>query len=276
MDSARADSGRQRGKRRRPPLDRRQPARELANQALGKSSADPSGIGQMILAVEVAQQQCAKTFSRSARFGEAADDELRVVLAFRFDPVQTAAGVIRRLATFADNPFQPGPPGLLEKLHSLADDRLARSQQLALGRQLQTSQPRLALFQSPSAQIGSVEIQQIEDHVHRALVLRIAKGILQQLKIADPAVVQGHNLPIQDRLLDFQPADRFGQCRHLVRPIETVNARLEPHPIAVFECQHSVAIELHFVQPIVPGRRRGDQCRQLRINRTWPGIVLWF
>ena len=76
-----------------------------------------------------------------------------------------------------------------------------------VGRQFQPRQFGLALFERPAAKIDPVEIQQIEDHVDSALVLAVAKGVLQQLKVADPSIIQRHDFAIEDCL------------RHVSRPM---------------------------------------------------------
>jgi len=91
---------------------------------------------------------------------------------------------------------------------------------------------------------------------------------LQQLKGRAAALVQHHDLVVEDRRLRPQfhrGGDDLGEFGRVVRPAPRDDARAARLPAAADEHAHAEAVELELVHPALARGRLGDEQRLLRI-----------
>src|SRR5262249_44512189 len=101
-------------------------------------------------------------------------------------------------------------------------------------------------------------MQQIKYVVdERVAVLRL-QGLLQLREAGNAALVLDYDFAVDERGLRRQPANRGGDVRELVGPVEALAG--EQADLAMIETRlDTVAVELDFVNPSRPGRRLGAQ-----------------
>ncbi len=145
-----------------------------------EAGSDAAGISQPLIVVEQAEQEPLETtFANHRAPVESANHELRSLLAFDFEPIQTPAAGIGRLATFTDNALEPCASGFGKNLLAMPNHpaSLTRNGPRSVGSFNCVAQ-RLRLLEWAAAQINPVEIEEIEnDARRRQLGLGIAKGV---------------------------------------------------------------------------------------------------
>src|SRR5688500_10078127 len=75
-----------------------------------------------LVAVVVANEQCAYTLTRALGIGESPYHELLAVNALRLDPEVTAARLVRCIGALGNDPFEAKLARLLEDVPAVADD----------------------------------------------------------------------------------------------------------------------------------------------------------
>ena len=95
-------------------------------------------------------------------------------------------------------------------------------QRSSIGRQFQVRELDFAVLRAASREIDAVQEQEIEHHVYDTALLAGAKAVLQELKIADPFVVERHDLTVENRAAQPKLGNRLRQFRESGGPIQIV------------------------------------------------------
>ena len=245
---------------------------KLARDLVGKAGARASSVAQFAVLV-VAEHQRPHGMRVGARRRKACDHQLLAVRTFALNPVVATAGMISGIGAFRDDAFQPQFAGMLEQRRSRFGQRFAQTQRSAFWclRQ-QPRQRRLARPQRLRFEIGAVEMHEIEDIEHHAVVSAVLEIFLQQRKAGNAVGTFRYQFAVDQRGLGWQVGDSFGNGRKLFGPVEAA-AREQLHLAAVEPSLDAIAVEFNLVDPVVAVRRVVDERGQTRFDKCGQGAV---
>jgi hypothetical protein len=208
-----------------------------------------------------AHEQRADPLPRALRLGEAADDDLLLAHALHLQPVRRSPRAVGRVAPLRHDALEP-IGRLREEALSVADDVLAVAQRVATG---STSLERaLARLQRLAAQVAAVPVEQVERVVdedgHRPAG---RPAFCMAAKLVVPSGISTASSPSIQASSRTDPRER-GAREAVVQslPAASTAARSSLDPR-----EDAIAVELHLVQPLVPGRRAIRERRELRVDR---------
>ena len=239
--------------------------KKLGERLLRKPGADAASIFQFARVVVIADEQRSQAVARAAGIGEAADDKLGPLPAFDLEPIVAAPADVRPVAAFGNDSFQTLPLGGMEERVAVATHVFRVAQRSSIGRKFQVRELGFALLKRQVARIEAVQKQEIKHHVYDAALLAGTKAILQKLKIADPFVVERHDLTVENRAPQPKLGNRLRQFRESGGPIQIV-ASFPADIRAVDERQHPVTVEFDFVDPLVSHGRSFHERGQLDLH----------
>ena len=198
-------------------------------------------------------------------FGVAGDHQFLALAALQLDPVAAAAGPIRRVAPLADDALHAQPAGAGDQVVRRFVKRLGQAQRRRLGPPgalQQRLEPGAAFGQRLLAQVGAVQVQQVEQVHHQARAAATVEGVLQRAEVGQAVVARHHHFAIQPGLAHGQGGQGARQLGHARCPVEAI-AREQARPAAVDARQQAVAVELQLPQPVggVGGRLAHQACK---------------
>jgi hypothetical protein len=112
------------------------------------------------------------------------------------------------------------------------------------------------------ADLFAVEVEKIEQKEHQTGGVAAVRCGLDHAERGDAVGVHAAQLPFEISVVGPEREHGRGDRRIFVRLGEP-GARQHPHRAAVEPCVHAVAVELDFVEPLRPLRRRVDELGQL-------------
>ena len=157
---------RRRGEGRLALLERLQLLAQLARRGLRKAGPYLARVCELA-GIVYADQKRADAGARPCRVGEPADHDLLSLDAFRLLPACAASGLVGEVAAFRHDPFRALPARFGEDARAVTDDMVGILQH-AIRASEQSLQARLAFLERQAADIGAIQVQQIEDEVRQA------------------------------------------------------------------------------------------------------------
>ena len=254
-------SGRRRRERRRLDLDAIEPGAQVERHLVREAGAHLAGEDQAFTFV-VADEQRAETRAHPFGIGEAADDELLPLHAFRLHPAAVPSRAIRLIAPLRDDSFEARAARFLEKRVAAAVDVLGEADAPRLPGADQFLQPRFPFVERERVERLAVQTEQIEDEVDERPALAGIAGVLHRLKARTAIGEDDRRLAVDERIIEPELLHGAGDLRERGGPVVAV-ARVERHASFADACANAIAVVLNFVEPLVAGRRRRDERRQL-------------
>src|SRR2546429_3830073 len=209
-----APAGRAARERRGRPLERTELLADRLECPLVEPRADLGDVDQLALVVET-QVQRAEMRPRALWHRVAADHELLPELTLDLQPVPRAFRGIGAVALLRDHAFQPLLAGGGEKVRAVLQHVVTEVDDAA--RWHQEPQALLARLERQPTEIAAVENQRVEEDgadrhdAPRALDVgraRQAHALLEPLEARAPALVERHDLAVQDEARERQRVQR--------------------------------------------------------------------
>ena len=166
------------GEGRRRLRERIEAATEVRQSTAAEASADLADVDQRSVIVVHAKQQCPDTASLALGFGEAADHELLLLDTLRLLPAAPATGFVRCVASLRHDALEGHAAGMAEERLTVADHVIAVAKDGAARAVDEGTQHLLALLERAAGEVAAVEVQQIEDEVHRLIIGLGAERVL--------------------------------------------------------------------------------------------------
>jgi len=214
--AARGRAGVERGGRAR---ERREPLGDERERRLVEPRADLRDVDEAAVRVEPEVERaevCARALGRCV----ASDDELLAELALDFEPVPGTLADVGAVPLLRHDALEAGRARRVEELPALGEHVIAEVDDTA--RWQEELETRLALLQRQPAQVTSVERERVEEHradgdlEGRALDVARTREVhprLEALEARAPAVVERHDLAVEEEPVEGQRAERADHLR---------------------------------------------------------------
>jgi hypothetical protein len=241
---------------------------QLPQQGLGKTGTDLSGEDQLrriVVAPVIPDEQRAQALARALRLGVTADDEFLAADAFGFQPARAAAAAVGLAPALGHDPFEPAAARLFQEGLPVSHHVIGKLDgKPGGGGGDQVFERRLACLERLPPQVAAIEVQQIENVVHRPRSLA-TEGVLQRLKAGPPVGQRHRHLTVEQGRSCRQLRHRGAHRGELRGPVMGPAAE-QAHPALLRPGQDAIPVELELVNPVVPLRCLRDQGGELWLD----------